>query len=174
MSNILVKMPVKPNRQKVFWNKGGEEAAAPMKLQSWANKVAFSEGLQGEEAVARRDELMRQAVQDPKQFKELQFMSDPIPFDDVATDAEADFALREEELGQATEEGTIPNETQEDIDADKKRFAEGAPEEGASASAPVPTGQRSLDEWMSDEKKTSFDPHPGDVMLKAIRARLGW
>ena len=51
MSNILVKMPVKPHRQQVFWNKGGEEAAAPMKLQSWANKTAFAEGLVGEEAL---------------------------------------------------------------------------------------------------------------------------
>lgn len=39
---------------------------------------------------------------------------------EFAGEAEADFALRQEELEQAMKEGTIPNETQEDIDADKK------------------------------------------------------
>jgi len=41
---------------------------------------------------------------------------------DYSGEAEADFALRQEELEQAMKEGTTPNESQEDIDADKKRM----------------------------------------------------
>ena len=190
MSNILVKMPVKPHRQQVFWNKGGEEAAAPMKLQSWANKTAFAEGLVGEEAITRRDELMRQAVQDPKQFPELLFMSDPIPFDDDMQEAHNEAARAheiEEEMTHGKDESEIDRQAIDDVisqelssvdvvprDDPGRVRREGPLEEGASASAPIPTGQKTLDDWMDDEKKTSFDPHPGDVMLKAIRARLGW
>jgi hypothetical protein len=133
---------------------------------------------------------MRQAVQDPKQFPELQFMSDPIPFDDDMQEAHNEAARAheiEEEMTHGKDESEIDRQAIDDVisqelssvdvvprDDPGRVRREGPAEEGASASAPIPTGQKTLDDWMDDEKKTSFDPHPGDVMLKAIRARLGW
>ena len=86
---------------------------------------------------------MRDMVANPEAHN-IKFMNERVPFEgqtlgeslsmpdvageraaidsEFAGEAEADFALRQEELEQAMKEGTIPNETQEDIDADKKRF----------------------------------------------------
>ena len=79
MSMILVKMPVRPDRQRVLV--GEEGAETDMRLRQWANKKAFAEGLTGEAAAARRDELMREAVGDAGKHG-LTFMDEPIPFDE--------------------------------------------------------------------------------------------
>lgn len=70
---------VKPHRQKVL----PAGADKHLKLQSWANKQAFAEKLLGDEATARRDALMREAVANPEKHG-LSFVDgEPIPFDDV-------------------------------------------------------------------------------------------
>ena len=69
---------MKPHRQKVL----PAGADKHLKLQSWANKQAFAEKLLGDEATARRDALMREAVADPEKHG-LRFVDGgPIPFDD--------------------------------------------------------------------------------------------
>ncbi len=73
---------MKPHRQKVL----PAGADKHLKLQSWANKQAFAEKLLGDEATARRDALMREAVADPEKHG-LRFVDGgPIPFDDEITD----------------------------------------------------------------------------------------
>jgi len=68
-----------PHRQKVL----PAGADKHLKLQSWANKKAFSEKLLGDEATARRDVLMREAVANPEAHG-LRFVDGPaIPFDDA-------------------------------------------------------------------------------------------
>ena len=70
---------IKPHRQKVL----PAGADKHLKLQSWANKQAFAEKLLGDEATARRDALMREAVANPEKHG-LSFVDgEPIPFDDV-------------------------------------------------------------------------------------------
>jgi hypothetical protein len=144
MSKILIKMPVRPHRQKVLTQDGQE-----VRLQQFANRKAADalrsagEGVQGEQFTSSRDALMRDMVANPEAHN-IKFMGERVPFEgqtleeslsepdvageraaidsEFAGEAEADFALRQEELEQAMKEGTIPNESQEDIDADKKRF----------------------------------------------------
>tara|TARA_R110002012_G_scaffold55734_4_gene142289 strand:- start:446 stop:1195 length:750 start_codon:yes stop_codon:yes gene_type:complete len=129
---ILIKA-VMPHRQKILTQDGQE-----MRLQQWANKQAASSlrdaggDAQGEQFSQSRDMLMRDAVENPEKYG-LKFMGERLPFEgqnlesslsepDYSGEAEADFALRQEELEQAMKEGTMPNESQEDIDADKKRM----------------------------------------------------
>ena len=144
MSKILIKMPMKPHRQKVL-TEGGEEK----RLQQLANQMAARElraaggDVQGDQFTTARDALMRDMVANPEAHN-IKFMNERVPFEgqtlgeslsmpdvageraaidsEFAGEAEADFALRQEELEQAMKEGTIPTETQEDIAADKKRF----------------------------------------------------
>ena len=133
MSKILIKMPMKPHRQKVLTPDGQE-----VRLQQFANRMAANElrgaggDASGDQFTSARDKLMRDIVANPEAHN-IKFMGERVPFEgqtlgeslsmpDIAGEAEADFALRQEELEQAMKEGTIPNETQEDIDADKKRF----------------------------------------------------
>ena len=129
---ILIKA-LMPHRQKVLTQDGQE-----MRLQQWANKQAASSlrdaggDAQGEQFSQSRDMLMRDAIENPEKHG-LKFMGERMPFEgqnlqeslsepDYSGEAEADFALRQEELEQAMKEGTTPNESQEDIDADKKRM----------------------------------------------------
>jgi len=70
-----------PHRQKVL----PAGADKHLKLQSWANKQAFAEGLSGEEATARRDALMREGVTNPEKHGLMFVDGPPIPFDDVAS-----------------------------------------------------------------------------------------
>lgn len=144
MSRILIKMPMKPHRQKVLTPDGQE-----VRLQQFANRMAANElrgaggDASGDQFISARDKLMRDIVANPEAHN-IKFMGERVPFEgqtlgeslstpdvageraaidnEFAGEAEADFALRQEELEQAMKEGTIPNETQEDIDADKKRF----------------------------------------------------
>ena len=129
---VLIKS-MKPHRQRVLTADGEE-----VRLQKWANKKA-AESLRtagnnpsGEQFTQARDMLMRDAVANPEEHG-LKFMNERVPFEgqtlqeslsepDYSGEAEADFALRQEELEQAMKEGTTPNESQEDIDADKKRM----------------------------------------------------
>jgi len=128
---VLIKS-MKPHRQRVLTADGEE-----VRLQKWANKKA-AESLRtaggdasGEQFTQARDMLMRDAVENPEEHG-LKFMNERLPFEgqnlesslsepDYSGEAEADFALRQEELEQAMKEGTTPNESQEDIDADKNR-----------------------------------------------------
>jgi len=129
---VLIKS-MKPHRQRVLTADGEE-----VRLQKWANKKA-AESLRtaggdasGEQFTQARDMLMRDAVENPEEHG-LKFMNERLPFEgqnlesslsepDYSGEAEADFALRQEELEQAMKEGTTPNESQEDINADKKRM----------------------------------------------------
>jgi|5B_taG_2_1085324.scaffolds.fasta_scaffold04788_7 hypothetical protein len=130
---VLIKA-IQPHRQKILTADGQE-----MRLQQWANKQAASAlrdaggDTQGEQFTQSRDMLMRDAVENPDKHG-LKFMGERLPFEgqnlqeslsepDYSGEAEADFALRQEELEQAMKEGTTPNESQEDIDADKRRNA---------------------------------------------------
>jgi len=131
MSRILIKMPMKPHRQKVLTPDGQE-----VRLQQFANRMAANElrgaggDAQGEQFTSSRDKLMRDMVANPESHN-IKFMGERVPFEgqnleeslsmpDVAGEQAAiDGQFAGEAEGQ---EGTIPNETQEDIDADKKRF----------------------------------------------------
>jgi len=136
MSSILVKMPVPPHRQKVLV--GEEGAETEMRLQQWANKKAFAEGLKGEEATARRNQLMQEAISEPEKHGIIFMSGKPIPLE-----------------GMEEPEGEVE--------------VESAPEESAGSAA-MPSGQMSLEDFVD---KKSFDPHPGDAMLKAIRYMMG-
>ena len=178
MSMILVKMPVRPDRQRVLVGEEGDET--DMKLRQWANKKAFAEGLAGEEAAARRDELMREAVGDAGKHG-LTFMDKPIPFDEEGAEpthtmpdgTEMEGASHEEATGEAKDPMDDPR-WKEDMSEDESfDLAEAMGEERKPkipASKPLPTGQTSLEDW----GPKSFDPHPGDEMLKAVRARMRW
>jgi len=155
MSMILVKMPIRPDRQRVLIGEEGDET--DMKLRQWANKKAFAEGLAGEEAAARRDELMREAVGDAGKKHGITFMDDPIPFDE-----EEPVPVPDE--GEKAEDQSIP------MEGASHEEATGEAKPKPPASKPLPTGQTTLEDFAPK----SFDPHPGDAMLKAIRARLGW
>ena len=172
MSAILVKMPVRPDRQRVLVGEEGSEE--DMRLRQWANKKAFAEGLAGEEAAARRDELMREAVGDAGKHG-LTFMDNPIPFDeegvvpspniDPMTHPDWKEDMTEDEsfdLAERLDPKLNPN-IQEEVEA-------AAAKPKTPASKPIPTGQTSLEDFAPK----SFDPHPGDAMLKAVRARMGW
>jgi len=189
MSMILVKMPVRPDRQRVLV--GEEGAETDMRLRQWANKKAFAEGLTGEAAAARRDELMREAVKDAGKHG-LTFMDDPIPFD-VDDEKDPDAWMGDESPkhfenmkeqgypkggppeGPFIGEGDEPPEGASMADDGSwYNLDDGDPKvqqwQSSKTKKPLPTGQTSLDDFAPK----SFDPHPGDAMLKAVRARLGW
>ena len=182
MSMILVKMPVRPDRQRVLVGEEGDET--DMKLRQWANKKAFAEGLTGEEAAARRDELMREAVGDAGKHG-LTFMDDPIPFDvDEENDPDAWMGDESPEHFEDMKEQGYPKggppegpfigEDPSSPEDPHGHLDDGDPEvqqwQSSKTKKPLPTGQTSLDDFAPK----SFDPHPGDAMLKAVRARLGW
>ena len=164
MSAILVKMPVRPDRQRVLVGEEGSEE--DMRLRQWANKKAFAEGLAGEEAAARRDELMREAVGDAGKHG-LTFMDKPIPFD---VDEENDPADKEIEQMHQLEEELTHGKDESEIDRDDIDRQIDAKFGSTTINKPLPTGQTSLEDFVPK----SFDPHPGDAMLKAVRARMGW
>ena len=144
MGKVIIKMPVRPHRQKVLTQDGQE-----VRLQQFANRQAADAlrgaggDVQGEQFTSSRDALMRDMVANPEAHN-IKFMGERVPFEgqtleeslsepdvegeqaaidsEFAGEAEADSALRQEELEQAMKEGTTPNESQEDIDADKKRM----------------------------------------------------
>jgi hypothetical protein len=194
MSMILVKMPVRPDRQRVLVGEEGDET--DMKLRQWANKKAFAEGLGGEAAATRRDELMREAITDPSKHG-LTFMDKPIPFDEEGEEKEThtmpdgtemEGASHEEAIGEEgdaadkeieqmhrLEEELTHGKDESEIDRDEVQAQIEAAMSSAAkpttpASKPLPTGQTTLEDFAPK----SFDPHPGDAMLKAVRARMGW
>lgn len=194
MSLILIKMPVKPHRQKVLIGEEGSEEE--MRLNKWANRAAAKalreqgKPASGPEFEAMRDQLMQEAIADAGKSHGITFMDDPIPLSGPEEDApepEADpqmprikggglsgeFAPKEEEApgselfdaqGNLKQPGApTPVEEEPEVEA--------APE--SAQTSEVPSGQTTLFDFTS-EKKTSFDPQPGEMMLKAVRAKLGW
>jgi len=129
---ILIKA-IQPHRQRILTADGEE-----IRLQRWANKKFATENRSDGPHAGRhqftqgRDKLMYDAVANPEEYG-IKFLNERVPFEgqnlqeslsepDYSGEAEADFALRQEELEQAMKEGTTPNESQEDINADKKRM----------------------------------------------------
>jgi hypothetical protein len=167
MSAILVKMPVRPDRQRVLVGEEGSEE--DMRLRQWANKKAFAEGLAGEEAAARRDELMREAVGDAGKHG-LTFMDKPIPFDEEGEVPSPNREVTGEDWDDSPEAYDFKEGMKWADPEDEVQHALGEKDPKPPASKPVPTGQTSLEDFAPK----SFDPHPGDAMLKAVRARMGW
>ena len=81
MSRILIKMPMKPHRQKVLTPDGQE-----VRLQQLANRMAANElrgaggDAQGEQFTSSRDKLMRDMVANPEAHN-IKFMGERVPFE---------------------------------------------------------------------------------------------
>ena len=81
MSKILIKMPVRPHRQKVLTQDGQE-----VRLQQFANRQAADalraagENVQGEQFTSSRDALMRDMVANPEAHN-IKFMGERVPFE---------------------------------------------------------------------------------------------
>ena len=200
MSLILIKMPVKPHRQKVLIGEEGSEEE--MRLNKWANRAAAQalreqgKPASGPEFEAMRDQMMEEAIADAGKSHGITFMDDPIPLSgpeeapqeepedsdfykvgqrDMSIRNETDIhgnPIEEEAPGSELfdEDGKLKEPAGAEPAEEEEPEVEAAPE-GSESSAP--TGQTSLLDWTS-EKKTSFDPQPGDLMLKAVRAKMGW
>lgn len=179
-------MPVRPHRQKVLTQDGQE-----VRLQQFANRMAADAlrgaggDAQGEQFTSSRDALMRDMVANPESHN-IKFMGERVPFEgqeleeslsmpdvegeragidsEFAGEAEADFALRQEELEQAMKEGTTPNESQEDIDADKKRMpnlfnSEGKLRDDIPDDPKVDDGDPKVQRWQAGKSpEEEFNP----------------
>lgn len=175
MSKILINA-VKPHRQKIL-TEGGEE----MRLQQWANKQAAGAlrgaggDASGEQFTQSRDKLMRDALMNPDEHGIKFLGGKPVMFDDMQPmndmqgEAEADFALREEELAQANKEGTIPNESQGDIDSDKASFANLFDSQGNLRTS-MPGAETPKPE--DDDDEPSFLDFYKKSFQKAVRSRV--
>lgn len=81
MSRILIKMPMKPHRQKVLTEAGEEK-----RLQQLANQMAARElraaggDVQGDQFTTARDALMRDMVANPEAHN-IKFMNERVPFE---------------------------------------------------------------------------------------------
>jgi len=81
MSKILIKMPMKPHRQKVLTEAGEEK-----RLQQLANQMAARElrgaggDAQGDQFTTARDALMRDMVANPEAHN-IKFMGERVPFE---------------------------------------------------------------------------------------------
>ena len=81
MSKILIKMPMKPHRQKVLTEAGEEK-----RLQQLANQMAARElraaggDVQGDQFTTARDALMRDMVANPEAHN-IKFMNERVPFE---------------------------------------------------------------------------------------------
>ena len=182
MSKILIKA-IRPHRQKVLTAQGEEK-----RLQQWANQLAAQQlrgagqGASGEQFEQARDALMREAVMSPEKHG-LKFLNERVPFEgqrlseelseadpevemaaidsQFAGEAEADFALRHEELEQAMKEGTIPNETQTDIDADKEFHSKLFDEQGNLRSTLKPDEEEEAENTKTERQHVPMDAdHP--------------
>ena len=179
MSLILIKMPVKPHRQKVLIGEEGSEKE--IRLNKWANQKAAAmlreqgKMASGPEFEAMRDQLMQEAIADAGKSHGITFMDDPIPLSGPEKEApEPEAAAPEPEAAPGSElfdaqcnlkQPGAPTPVEEEPEV------EAAPE--SAQTSEVPSGQTTLLDFTS-EKKTSFDPQPGEMMLKAVRAKLGW
>ena len=182
MSKILIKA-IRPHRQKVLTAQGEEK-----RLQQWANQLAAQQlrgagqGASGEQFEQARDALMREAVMSPEKHG-LKFLNERVPFEgqrlseelseadpegemaaidsQFAGEAEADFALRQEELEQAMKEGTIPNETQKDIDDDKEFHSKLFDEQGNLRSTLKPDEEEEAENTKTERQHVPMDAdHP--------------
>ena len=81
MSKILIKMPMKPHRQKVLTPDGQE-----VRLQQFANRMAANElrgaggDASGDQFTSARDKLMRDIVANPEAHN-IKFMGERVPFE---------------------------------------------------------------------------------------------
>ena len=81
MSKILIKMPMKPHRQKVLTPDGQE-----VRLQQFANRMAANElrgaggDASGDQFTSSRDKLMRDMVANPESHN-IKFMGERVPFE---------------------------------------------------------------------------------------------
>jgi len=81
MSKVIIKMPVRPHRQKVLTQDGQE-----VRLQQFANRQAADalrgagEDVQGEQFTSSRDALMRDMVANPEAHN-IKFMGERVPFE---------------------------------------------------------------------------------------------
>ena len=81
MSKIIIKMPVRPHRQKVLTQDGQE-----VRLQQFANRMAADAlrgaggDAQGEQFTSSRDALMRDMVANPESHN-IKFMGERVPFE---------------------------------------------------------------------------------------------
>lgn len=155
MSKILIKMPVKPHRQKILTDEGEE-----MRLQQWANKKAAKElgGLgadaHGEQFESSRNTLMRDAVENPESHN-IKFFNDIVPFDEEPNAADKEIGQMhqlEEELTHGKDESEIDrDEIDRQID---EKFG------STTINQPLPTGQTTLEDFSTKaytSRKIAFD-----------------
>jgi len=114
MSKILIKMPVRPHRQKVLTQDGQE-----VRLQQFANRQAADalraagEDVQGEQFTSSRDALMRDMVANPEAHN-IKFMGERVPFEGQTLeeslsepDVEGERAAIDEQFGNSPEEQQV-------------------------------------------------------------------
>jgi len=151
MSKILIKMPMKPHRQKVLTPDGQE-----VRLQQFANRMAANElrgaggDASGDQFTSSRDKLMRDMVANPESHN-IKFMGERVPFE--GQNLEQSLSMPDVAGEQAAidsqfagEEEGIPDKDMEEI------LAEG------DADEEFKTGERGSDNTVIRDRDDTFNP----------------
>jgi len=136
MSKILIKMPVRPHRQKVLTQDGQE-----VRLQQFANRQAADAlraaggDVQGEQFTSSRDALMRDMVANPESHN-IKFMGERVPFE--GQELEESLSMPDVEGEQAAIDGEFApaHEEHEELHDAQEEATEGLDESEIDRSKP--------------------------------------
>jgi len=159
MSRILIKMPMKPHRQKVLTPDGQE-----VRLQQFANRMAANElrgaggDASGDQFTSARDKLMRDIVANPEAHN-IKFMGERVPFEGQTLgeslsmpDVEGEQAAIDSEFA-GEKEGFISGKDMENIleDEDYNNMM-------AESDKEFKTGERGSDNTVIRDRDDTFNP----------------
>jgi len=161
MSKILIKMPMKPHRQKVLTPDGQE-----VRLQQFANRMAANElrgaggDAQGEQFTSSRDKLMRDIVANPEAHN-IKFMGERVPFE--GQNLEESLSMPDVAGEQAAIDGQFAGK-EEGISG--KDMEEILAEEDADEE--FKTGERGSDNTVIRDRDDTFNPDREAEHMKRI------